>query len=163
MLLSVGSLRAARRMQSAMLARVMRHPMSFFDTTPVGRVLNRFAKDVDCLDNVLPNTLRSMLVQLLSVHTRVFSLFQTKNGLPSSAVRFVPSTSPSGLVRLSTESATALYLVLPSFTGFYLVLLSFTGFYLVLPGFTGFYLVLHTFSYFYLVIQIFNRVLHTLT
>eukprot|EP00741_Cyanophora_paradoxa_P006521 tig00001024_g6312.t1 len=38
---------AARRLFDAMLARVLRCPMSFFDTTPIGRILNRFSKDTD--------------------------------------------------------------------------------------------------------------------
>ena len=41
-----------------MLEHVIRAPMSFFDTTPVGRVLNRFSKDVMSIDMVLPNILR---------------------------------------------------------------------------------------------------------
>ncbi|XP_023935367.1 multidrug resistance-associated protein 1 isoform X2 [Bicyclus anynana] len=57
--LYLGTLAAARVLHAALLAGVLRAPtIGFFDCTPVGRVLNRFSKDVDVLDNVLPMTLR---------------------------------------------------------------------------------------------------------
>ncbi|KAF9791463.1 hypothetical protein SFRURICE_007480 [Spodoptera frugiperda] len=57
--LYLGTLAAARALHAALLAGVLRAPsIGFFDCTPVGRVLNRFSKDVDVLDNVLPMTLR---------------------------------------------------------------------------------------------------------
>ncbi|CAH0750174.1 unnamed protein product [Diatraea saccharalis] len=57
--LYLGALAAARALHAALLAGVLRAPtIGFFDCTPVGRVLNRFSKDVDVLDNVLPMTLR---------------------------------------------------------------------------------------------------------
>ena len=38
-------LRAASVLHNAMLAAVMHAPMSFFDTTPLGRIVARFSKD----------------------------------------------------------------------------------------------------------------------
>lgn len=65
--LSLGTLYAAKLMHDGMIVRTMRAPMSYFDTTPIGRIVNRFAKDVDTVDNTLPMTIRSALVCFLAV------------------------------------------------------------------------------------------------
>jgi len=41
------ALRATSRLHQNMFSRIIRCPMSFFDTMPRGRILNRFSKDVD--------------------------------------------------------------------------------------------------------------------
>jgi ABC-type multidrug transport system fused ATPase/permease subunit len=49
---------ASRNLHRAAITRVIHAPMSFFETTPLGRIMNRFAKDVDTLDNLLGDALR---------------------------------------------------------------------------------------------------------
>ena len=40
-------LKASKRLHGALLRRVLHAPVSFFDTTPVGRIIQRFSKDTD--------------------------------------------------------------------------------------------------------------------
>lgn len=58
--LYIGALGASRILHKQLLQNVLRAPLaSFFDVTPLGRVLNRFSKDVDTTDTDLPATLRA--------------------------------------------------------------------------------------------------------
>ena len=45
---------ASRILHNRMFACILRAPILFFDTNPIGRVLNRFSKDVGFLDDLLP-------------------------------------------------------------------------------------------------------------
>lgn len=56
---------AAKVLNLKAVSRVLRAPMSFMDTTPMGRILNRFTKDTDTLDNEIGNQIR-MLIYFLS-------------------------------------------------------------------------------------------------
>ncbi|KAL1677546.1 P-loop containing nucleoside triphosphate hydrolase protein [Schizophyllum commune] len=50
-------MRSAKRMHDAMLDALMRAPLSFFELTPTGRVLNLFSRDTYVVDQVLPRLL----------------------------------------------------------------------------------------------------------
>ncbi|KAL1498301.1 hypothetical protein ABEB36_009120 [Hypothenemus hampei] len=52
-----GSMAAAKKLHNFMLANVLRLPMSFFDTTPSGRILSRFSGDIIGIDLRLPMAL----------------------------------------------------------------------------------------------------------
>ncbi|XP_033647176.1 ATP-binding cassette sub-family C member 8-like [Asterias rubens] len=55
------SLLAGRRLHNSMLKTIMHAPMRFFDTTPIGRILNRFSSDTKVIDQLLGNTLKGFV------------------------------------------------------------------------------------------------------
>ncbi|XP_014612658.1 PREDICTED: multidrug resistance-associated protein 1 isoform X6 [Polistes canadensis] len=63
---------AARQMHIMMLRAVMRAPLTFFDTTPTGRIISRFAKDVDILDTSLPPQISDSIYCLFEVIATLF-------------------------------------------------------------------------------------------
>ena len=50
------SVRCSERLHDKMVAAIVQAPVLFFDSNPVGRILNRFSKDVGYLDELLPKT-----------------------------------------------------------------------------------------------------------
>jgi ABC-type multidrug transport system fused ATPase/permease subunit len=59
--------KASRVMLQRAIYRVLRAPMSFFDTTPMGRITNRFSKDVDTMDNVLTDSIRMFSLTFVTI------------------------------------------------------------------------------------------------
>ncbi|KAI5474500.1 ABC transporter [Pseudohyphozyma bogoriensis] len=58
---------ASRTLHRTALESVIRAPMSLFDTTPMGRVLGRFTKDIDSIDNRLIDSARMSLTTLSQI------------------------------------------------------------------------------------------------
>ncbi|KZT07645.1 P-loop containing nucleoside triphosphate hydrolase protein [Laetiporus sulphureus 93-53] len=58
---------ASKKLHNDALVRVMYAPMSFFETTPLGRIMNRFAKDIDTIDNMLGDALRMFMATFANI------------------------------------------------------------------------------------------------
>uniref|UniRef100_A0A3P9Q7W5 Canalicular multispecific organic anion transporter 1-like n=1 Tax=Poecilia reticulata TaxID=8081 RepID=A0A3P9Q7W5_POERE len=72
LLLANASVNASRILHSRLLNNILRVPMLFFDTTPIGRVVNRFAKDMFTVDEAIPQSFRSWILCLLGVLGTLF-------------------------------------------------------------------------------------------
>ncbi|KFO89418.1 Canalicular multispecific organic anion transporter 2, partial [Buceros rhinoceros silvestris] len=59
--LAMGGINAARTLHAALLENKFHTPQSFYDTTPTGRIINRFSKDVYVIDEVIPSTILMFL------------------------------------------------------------------------------------------------------
>uniref|UniRef100_A0A452GJE5 ATP-binding cassette sub-family C member 10 n=1 Tax=Gopherus agassizii TaxID=38772 RepID=A0A452GJE5_9SAUR len=62
-----GTIRAATVIHSRLLQRVMKATVTFFDITPMGRILNRFSSDLYCVDDTLPFILNIFLANVFGL------------------------------------------------------------------------------------------------
>ena len=70
--MAVGSVRASRRLFARFFSALQHAPMLFFDSTPRGRILNRAADDISCIDRVMPFTVRSMINCVIACFESIF-------------------------------------------------------------------------------------------
>ncbi|CAH2351792.1 bile pigment transporter 1 [[Candida] railenensis] len=76
-------IRGARFFHDKMIQSVLKSPMRFFETTPIGRILNRFTSDISDVDLSLPFTFISFVMTVVSA----FSTFSViVYNLPSIAI-----------------------------------------------------------------------------
>nr|XP_027217422.1 multidrug resistance-associated protein 1-like [Penaeus vannamei] len=66
-LIAGATVAASKLMHKRLLDNVMHSPMMFFDMTPIGRIVNRFSKDLDTIDVLLPSNLRAWVSCLIAV------------------------------------------------------------------------------------------------
>jgi len=62
-----GTINSSREMHDRFLSKVLRLPMSFFESQPTGRLLNRFAKDTESVDTSIASTLNSFISCVVTV------------------------------------------------------------------------------------------------
>ncbi|KAI1426002.1 metal resistance protein YCF1 [Xylaria sp. FL1777] len=81
------SIEASRKLHERMATAIFRAPMSFFDTTPAGRILNRFSSDVYRLDEILARTFNMLFVNF---SRSGFTLIVISVGTPAFVALILP-------------------------------------------------------------------------
>ncbi|XP_008323732.1 multidrug resistance-associated protein 4-like [Cynoglossus semilaevis] len=56
LLICHGLVRSSQKLHNSMFKAILHTPVSFFDANPIGRILNRFTKDIGQMDSMLPMT-----------------------------------------------------------------------------------------------------------
>ncbi|KAL9964349.1 hypothetical protein ACROYT_G027978 [Oculina patagonica] len=72
--MAAGSRIASRHLHQRMLVNIMHSAMSFFETTPQGRIMNRFSKDISGIDDMVPRSLTSFIRTFFSVIGTMFAI-----------------------------------------------------------------------------------------
>ncbi|KAH6879589.1 cadmium ion transporter [Coprinopsis sp. MPI-PUGE-AT-0042] len=78
---------ASLRLFKSALSGILHSPLSFFDTTPMGRILSRLTKDIETLDNELAQIIYSFLTIFLSLFGIMALVFYT---FPYLGIIFAP-------------------------------------------------------------------------
>ena len=89
--IAIACLNASSVFHGQLLRSMLRAPMSFFDTTPLGRILNRFAKDMDTIDLEMPPSILFFL-------TTFNNVFATLILISYSSPLFLIAVLPIGLI-----------------------------------------------------------------
>ncbi|XP_065919844.1 ATP-binding cassette sub-family C member 4-like isoform X2 [Dysidea avara] len=82
-------LAAARNLHNKMFIKILCAPILFFDTNPVGRVLNRFSTDVGLMDLLLPHFFYQSFINLLRLFAIMLIAFLANYWLTIPAVMIV--------------------------------------------------------------------------
>ena len=70
-----------------MLESILKSTMEFFETTPSGRIINRFSKDVDAIEKSIPESFKALFRCLFHV---LFTIFVISFSTPLFIVVLVP-------------------------------------------------------------------------
>ncbi|XP_040919381.1 multidrug resistance-associated protein 1 [Toxotes jaculatrix] len=65
--MSIGGILASRYLHQSMLYDILRSPMSFFERTPSGNLVNRFAKEMDTIDSMIPSIIKMFMGSMFNV------------------------------------------------------------------------------------------------
>ncbi|KAF9914919.1 hypothetical protein BX616_007298 [Lobosporangium transversale] len=114
----VCGIRASKILFDRLLTRVLRLPMSFFDVTPMGRIVNRFSSDIDAIDTQLPEEWNDLFAFMsiiggtlfvIAYSTPIFLVAIPPLMMVYFGIQYYFIKSSSSLKRLNSVSKSPLY------------------------------------------------------
>lgn len=69
--------RSCKILHENMLSSILRAKLKFFETTPIGRILNRFSKDMHTVESVIPSTFENFVYCGLDALTSIIVIIIT--------------------------------------------------------------------------------------
>ncbi|XP_054066673.1 multidrug resistance-associated protein 1 isoform X2 [Rissa tridactyla] len=85
----LGGVLASHKLFLQLLRNVARSPMVFFEQTPIGNLLNRFSREMDAIDSVIPDKVKSLLGFLFNLMEIYLVIIVAT---PKAAMAIVPLT-----------------------------------------------------------------------
>lgn len=70
-------IKATKIMHIKLLDSMLHGSLSFFDSTPLGRIVNRFTKDIEATENSIPTSIKTLVECLLSMFSTIFIISTT--------------------------------------------------------------------------------------
>lgn len=92
-------IRSAKYLHNKLLYCVLRSQLRFFETTPIGRILNRFSKDMAAIEDTLPWSFRHVL-------TCLFDLMSAAIVISTSTPGFILALIPVVLIYTAIQVIT---------------------------------------------------------
>lgn len=92
---------ASHKLFVCLLRDVVRSPMMFFEQTPTGDLLNRFSKEMDSIDSIIPDKMKSLLgfvFHLLEIYIAIIV------ATPIAVVAIVPLTALYAVLQVRKTS-----------------------------------------------------------
>ncbi|XP_046548060.1 multidrug resistance-associated protein 1-like [Haliotis rubra] len=74
LLMAFGVVRASRDLHHRLLTSILTSPMEFFETTPIGRITNRFSRDIEIIDGELPFRLEFWFDSAMNITIAMFAV-----------------------------------------------------------------------------------------
>jgi ABC-type multidrug transport system fused ATPase/permease subunit len=81
------SCHSSNKLHDSMLFSILRSTLHFFESTPSGRIINRFSKDIDAVQRGIPDSLKALL---RCVYQVLFTVIVIAGSTPLFLVAFVP-------------------------------------------------------------------------
>lgn len=77
---AAGRIKVSRVIMARAFDRMVRAPMRFFDTTPVGRILNRFSRDQDAIDQLMGQAVMQTMNNTFQVMSTIVAISIASKG-----------------------------------------------------------------------------------